>query len=362
MIEEPLAAWALSEIDGIGAVGFLSLVEKFGSAANIFERSVDDLVSSETVNPNLAKKIVAPKDWDELSQKFRKTIPDGASIISLTEKGFPSKLRNITNPPAYLYYKGDITIFEQPTLAVVGSRRPTDYGLRLTSRIVSDLAAAGVVIISGLAYGIDGAAHQATLEAGGRTAAVFGCGLDTIYPLGHRALAQRIIQSGCLISEFPKGTKPERFNFPVRNRIVAGLSDGVLVVEASQRSGALVTAGLALDQNRDVLAIPGSVDSELSLGPNGLIKQGAIAVTSADDVFANFGWHRATAAKEPSYDLGKLSKDELSVFSLLSAQPVHVDEIGRKGQLGPGKTAEALLNLELKGFIIRKPGNFVVRA
>ncbi|HBC47381.1 MAG TPA: DNA-protecting protein DprA, partial [candidate division Zixibacteria bacterium] len=223
MIEEPLAAWALSEIDGIGAVGFLSLVEKFGSAANIFERSVDDLVSSETVNPNLAKKIVAPKDWDELSQKFRKTIPDGASIISLTEKGFPSKLRNITNPPAYLYYKGDITIFEQPTLAVVGSRRPTDYGLRLTSRIVSDLAAAGVVIISGLAYGIDGAAHQATLEAGGRTAAVFGCGLDTIYPLGHRALAQRIIQSGCLISEFPKGTKPERFNFPVRNRIVAGL-------------------------------------------------------------------------------------------------------------------------------------------
>jgi DNA processing protein len=362
MINEPLAAWALSGIDGIGAIGFVTLIEKFGSAASVFERSIDDLISSETVNPHLAKKIASYRNWDELSQKFQKSIPDDAKIVSLTEKSYPARLRNIANPPAYIYYKGDITIFEQPSLAVVGSRRPTDYGRRLTSRIVSELAGAGVIIISGLAYGIDGVAHQATLEVGGRTAAVFGCGLDTVYPPGHRTLAQRIIQSGCLISEFPRGTKPERFNFPVRNRIVAGLSDGVLVVEAGQRSGALVTSSLALDQGRDVLAVPGSVDSELSIGPNNLIKQGAVAVTSAEDIFANFGWHRATAAKEPTYDLSKLSKDELAVFGLLSVQPLHVDEIGRKAQLGPGKIAEALLNLELKGFIIRKPGNFVVRA
>ncbi len=224
------------------------------------------------------------------------------------------------------------------------------------------MAAAGVVIVSGLAYGIDGTAHQATLEAGGITAAVFGCGLDTIYPPGHRTLAQRIIESGCLISEFPMGTKPERFNFPVRNRIVAGLSDGVLVVEAGQRSGALVTASLALDQGRDVLAIPGSIENELSVGPNSLIKQGALTVTSADDIFANFGWHRSTATKERNYDLGKLSKDELAIFGLLSVQPVHLDEIGRGAALGPGKIAEALLNLELKGLIMRKPGNFVVKA
>jgi DNA processing protein len=362
MIDERLAAWALSDITGVGPSGFMHLIEKFGSAASVFESPFEKLLSAEVVSPKVIQKITSPKNWDDLAAKFTKTVPDGAQAVSLTEKEYPSKLRNITNPPPYIYYKGNIGIFEQPTLAVVGSRRPSDYGLRLTSRIVTELAAAGVVIVSGLAYGIDGTAHQAALEAGGITAAVFGCGLDTVYPPGHRTLAQRIIESGCLISEFPKGTKPERFNFPVRNRIVAGLSDGVLVVEAGQRSGALVTASLALDQGRDVMAIPGSIENELSVGPNSLIKQGALTVTSADDIFANFGWHRATATREHSYDLGKLSKDELVIFGLLTIQPVHVDEIGRRAGLGPGKTAEALLNLELKGFIMRKPGNFVVKA
>ncbi len=362
MIDERLASWALSGIDGIGPAAFLRLIEKFGSAAAVFALSVEKLVSSEVVNHNLAGKIVFTKDWEMLSDKFQKTIPPGAETIALTEKAYPSKLKNIPDPPSLLYYEGDISIFERPTLAVVGSRRPTDYGLRLTSRIVAELAEAGVVIISGLAYGIDGTAHQAALEAGGLTAAVFGCGLDIIYPSGHKALAQRIIHSGCLVSEFPRGTRPERFNFPVRNRIVAGLADGVLVVEAGQKSGALVTARLALDQGRDVMAVPGAVDSELSYGPNALIKQGAVTVTSAQDIFDNFGWHRATAAREPGYDLTKLSKDELTIFEILSVQPVHLDEIGRKSNLGPGKTAEALLNLELKGFIMRKPGNFVVRA
>jgi DNA processing protein len=362
MIDERLASWALSGIDGIGPAAFLRLIENFGSAAAVFSASSEKLVSSEAVNRNLAEKIASTGNWEKLSEKFRKTIPSGARIMALTEQAYPSKLKNIPDPPPILYYEGDIAIFERPTLAVVGSRRPTDYGLRLTSRIVGELAGAGVVIISGLAYGIDGTAHQAALEARGLTAAIFGCGLDIIYPSGHKALAQRIIQSGCLVSEFPGGTRPERFNFPVRNRVVAGLSDGVMVVEAGPKSGALVTARLALDQGRDVLAIPGAVDSEQSYGPNALIKQGAVAVTSAQDIFDNFGWHRATAAREPGYDLSKLSRDETAVFQILSVQPMHVDEIGRKSGFGPGKTAEALLNLELKGFIMRKPGNFVVKA
>ena len=362
MIDEQLASWALSGIDGIGPAAFLHLTEKFGSAAAVFDKSPDEILSAEVVNKHLASRIASQRDWEQLSIKFQKSVPENSQVVCLAESSYPSKLKNIPDPPPLIYYAGDINIFERPTLAVVGSRKPTDYGIRLASRIVTELAAAGVVIISGLAYGIDGIAHQAALEAGGLTAAVFGCGLDIIYPSGHRELAKRIVQSGCLLSEFPKGTRPERYNFPIRNRIVAGLSDGVLVVEAGQRSGALVTARLALDQNRDVLAVPGSVDNELSFGPNALIKQGAIAVTSAGDVFANFGWHRAEAAIEHSYDLSKLSKEELAVFDLLSVQPVHVDEIGRRGQLGPGKTAEALLNLELKGFIMRKPGNFVVKA
>jgi DNA processing protein len=287
---------------------------------------------------------------------------DGANFVAVTESAYPSKLKNIPDPPPFLYYQGSLDIFERPSLAVVGSRRPTDYGIRMTSRIVSELASTGVVIISGLAYGIDAAAHQAALESGGQTAAVFGCGLDIVYPAGHKALAQRIEQSGCLLSEFPEGTRPERFNFPVRNRIVAGLSDGVLVVEAGIKSGALVTAGIALEQGKDVLAMPGSVEAEQSLGPNNLIKQGAIAVTSAEDIFANFGWHRSDPAVRPAPDLSRLSKEELSMFSLLSVQPIHLDELSRRIALGPGKIAEALLNLELKGLIMRKPGNYVVKA
>lgn len=362
MIDEKLAVWALAGINGIGPAGFLMLIEKFGSATAVFEASASDIISSETANLNIAQKIAASRNWDEIQKKFNASIPEGASFVTITEAAYPSKLKNIGNPPLYLYYMGNLDIFENPTLAVVGSRQPTDYGRRITTRLVGELAAAGVVIISGLAYGVDGVAHQTALEAGGVTAAIFGCGLDIVYPAGHRSLAQRIIEKGCLISEFPKGTKPEKFNFPVRNRIVAGLSDGVLVIEAGPKSGALVTANLALDQGRDVLAVPGSLDNDMSFGPNSLIKQGAIAITSADDIFSNFNWHKSMATHERSYDLSKLSKDETTIFNFLSIQPIHLDEIGRKITLGPGKIAEALLNLELKGLILRKPGNFVVRS
>ena len=361
MIDEKLAVWTLCGIDGIGPAGFVNLLEKFGSASKIFETPLDGLISAN-INPRIVQNIVAKRDWNRQADLFIATIPPDTEIAILSGPEYPARLKNIPTPPPYIYYKGDLTVFERPTLAVVGSRRPTDYGLRMASRLVGELASAGVTIVSGLAYGIDGAAHQAALEAGGITAAVFGCGLDTIYPSGHRALAERIVKSGCLISEFPKGTKPEPYNFPVRNRIVAGLSDGVLVIEAGEKSGALLTATIALDQGRDVLAVPGSVDNDLSVGPNSLIKQGAIAVTTAEDIFVNFGWHKSELPKKVEQDLSKLSKEEHKIFEQVSVQPIHIDELNRKSQLGPGKIAEALLNLELKGFIMRKPGNFIVRA
>lgn len=362
MTDEKIAAWTLSGIDGVGPAVFVRLIERFGSASGVFGATLEEFRKLEINDHNLIQRIISDRNWDDFKLSLQKSIPDGASFVTFTESCYPSKLRNISNPPPFLYYRGDIGIFERPSLAIVGSRRPSDYGLRMASRIAGELASAGVVIVSGLAYGVDGAAHQAALDAGGTTAAVFGCGLDIVYPSGHRSLAARIAESGCLLSEFPKGTRPERFNFPVRNRIVAGISDGVLVIEAGEKSGALVTAAIALEQNKDILALPGSVDNNLSYGPNNLIKQGAVTVTSAEDIFNNFGWHISKAVKEPSYDLSKLSRDELAVFGLLSIQPLHLDEIGRKAQLGPGKTAEALLNLELKGYIMRKPGNFVVKA
>lgn len=362
MIDEKLATWALARIDGIGPASFQKLIELFGTAAGVFDAHWDSLAKADGINRSVAQKIKAICDWDKIQAGLEKSIPSDSQVVALAELDYPSKLKNISDPPPLLYYRGDLSIFERPTLAVVGSRRPSDYGLRITSRLVTELARADVVIVSGLAYGIDGAAHQAVLEAGGTTAAVFGCGLDTIYPSGHKALAQRITQSGCLISEFPKGTPPERFNFPVRNRIVSGLSDGVLVVEAGQKSGALVTAQIALEQGRDIFAIPGSLDNELSYGPNSLIKQGAATVTTVDDIFNNFGWHKSEIAAQPAFDLGKLSKDERLLYEQLSPQPLHLDELGRKLSLGTGKIAEVLLNLELKGLILRKPGNFVVKA
>lgn len=361
MIDEKTAVWTLSGIDGIGPAGFAGLIEKFGTASRVFEASIDTLIAAN-INPKIVHSITTARDWQQQAENFWATIPADAKVVCLTESEYPSRLKNIASAPPYIYYKGDLSIFERPALAVVGSRRPTDYGLRMASRMVGELASAGVVIVSGLAYGIDGAAHQAALEAGGITAAVFGCGLDTIYPSGHKGLSERILKLGCLISEFPKGTRPEPFNFPVRNRIVAGLSDGVLVIEAGEKSGALLTANMALDQGRDVLAIPGSVDNNMSFGPNALIKQGAVAVTSAEDIFVNFGWHKSEAPQKADIDISKLSKEEHRIFEQISVQPVHIDELNRKSQLGPGKIAEALLNLELKGFIMRKPGNFIVRA
>jgi DNA processing protein len=232
----------------------------------------------------------------------------------------------------------------------------------VASKLAGELASMGVLIVSGLAFGIDAIAHQAALEAAGKTVAVFGCGLDCIYPHAHSTLASRIIESGCLLSQFPKGTRPERFNFPVRNRIISGLTDGVLVVEAAEKSGALITANQALEQGREVLAIPGSVESKFSYGANDLIKQGAVPVTSVDDIMDNFGWHKSDVISRPDRDLSILTADERTFFGHISVQPVHIDELSRKLGLSPARMSELLLNLEIKGFIMRKPGNYVIKA
>jgi DNA processing protein len=302
------------------------------------------------------------RDWKAMGNLLEKSTPSGAGLVAITEPEYPEKLKNISDPPPFLYFKGSLDVFQGPSLAIVGSRRPTDYGRRIASRLAGELASMGVLIVSGLAYGIDAIAHQAALEAGGKTAAVFGCGLDYIYPPAHSALASRIIESGGLLSEFPKGTRPERFNFPVRNRIISGLADGVLVVEAAEKSGALVTANLALEQGREVLAIPGNVESKFSYGPNDLIKQGAVPVTSVDDIMVDFGWHRSEVFSRPDRDLSTLTANERALFGHISVQPTHIDELGRKSDLSPARTAELLLNLEIKGFIMRKPGNYVIRA
>jgi DNA processing protein len=362
MMDEKTAIWTLASLKGLGPAGVKRIIEHFRSAARVFDSDRSQLMASNLFTKSMVRKLSERKDREVLGELLEESTPSGAGFISISEPEYPQKLMNISDPPPYLYFKGNLDIFDGPSLAIVGSRRPTDYGRRIASRLAGELASTGVLIVSGLAFGIDAIAHQAALEAGGKTAAVFGCGLDYIYPPAHSSLAARIIESGCLLSEFPKGTRPERFNFPVRNRIISGLTDGVLVVEATEKSGALVTANLALEQDREVLAIPGNVESKCSYGTNNLIKQGAVPVTSVDDIMDNFGWYRSEVISRPDRDLSKLNANERALFDHISIQPVHVDELGRKSGLNPPRTSELLLNLEIKGFIMRKPGNYVVKA
>lgn len=360
MIDENLAIWALSAIEGIGFVRIRLLIERFGNASVIFEQTAQSLTEIDSISERAAKIILKPIDWDHIEKKFIDSFPVNSNFVSITDSDYPDKLRNIPDPPPYFYYSGQLNVLDNPGLAVVGSRKPSDYGRRVTRNIIGELAASGITIVSGLAYGIDSIAHEAALKSGGKTVAVFGNSLEIIYPAGNRRLADEIKSRGCLISEFPRGTKPEPYNFPVRNRIISGLCEGVLVVEAQERSGALITANHALEQGRDVLAIPGNIDNKLSDGPNKLLRQGAIPVSSAQDVFDNFRWHKPSGEKKPLYKKPSLSGEEKIIFEHLSVKPVHLDELIRKAGLGPGKTAEVLLNLELKGFIIRKPGNYLV--
>ncbi len=360
MNNENRAIWALSSIQGLGFTRIRILIGLFGTAEKIFEQPVELLTESDSISMAMAKKIKSLKKWEMFEKEYADSIPDGSEFVSLSDDKYPFKLKNIPDPPPFFYYKGSLDILKKPCLAIVGSRTPTDYGLRVTEKMASVLAVSGVTIISGLAYGIDASAHEAAIKSGGGTVAVFGSGLDIITPAIHRKLARDICTKGCLISEFPKGTEPTPYNFPVRNRIISGLADGVLVVEAMERSGALITANLALEQGRDVLAVPGNIDSKLSAGPNNLLKQGAIPVSSARDVFDNFGWHKPEGQSKQAIDKSSLKSDEKKIYEYLSVKPVHLDEIIRKSGLGHGKTADAILNLELKGFIIRKPGNYLV--
>jgi len=361
MTDEKTAVWALTEIKGLGPAGVKKLIEKFGSAAAVFDSIAADYRDDDGASKAVIGHLRSKKDWAAIEERMRQAIPPRAEMIAFSDKNYPSKLKNIPDPPPYFYYKGDLKCLEGPSLAIVGSRKPTDYGRRMTAKLAGELASGGVTVISGLAFGIDAYAHEAALEAGGSTAAVFGCGLDYIYPPAHGDLAEKIARSGCVISEFPRGTRPERFNFPIRNRIISGLSDGILIVEAGEKSGALVTAAYALEHNRDVLAVPGSADSRLSFGPNDLIKQGAVPVTTVADILANFGWHNSVNSVRRNVDLSILTKEELVLYNQLSIQPIHLDDIAKKIKMGPARLAELLLNLEIKGLILRKPGSLVVR-
>jgi DNA processing protein len=369
---------ALNMTPGIGPRAAAKLLERFGSAEAVFNATRGELESLR-LRPEAVESIRARDLFEKAEDEIERVRELNAELLLLDDGVYPALLREIFDPPITLYLKGAWSeCLDGPCVAIVGSRRSSTYGQNAASMLARDLAARGVTIISGLARGIDAAAHRGALEAGGRTVAVIGTGLDQVYPRDHRKLADEIIAAGgALVSEFPLATPPAPQNFPYRNRVISGLSLGVLVVEAAENSGSLITARLALEQGREVFAVPGNITSRNSFGTNYLIKgAGAKLVQQWQDVVAELPREISAQLLPPEPGKKKekglveqlslvpedLSESEHTVFRLLSTdEAVHIDELAEISKLSVPELTGALLGLEMRDLVRQLPGKCFVR-
>lgn len=364
---------------GVGPRAATKLLERFGSAESVFAATRAELEALR-LRPEAIESIMARDLESRAAGEIERVRALGADILLLDDGVYPALLREIFDPPITLYVKGEwAACLDAPCVAIVGSRRSSTYGQNAASMLARDLAERGVTIISGLARGIDAAAHRGALEAGGRTVAVMGTGLDQVYPRDHRKLADEILErGGALLSEFPLETPPAPQNFPYRNRVISGLSLGVLIVEAAENSGSLITARLALEQGREVFAVPGNITSRNSFGTNYLIKgAGAKLVQQWQDIVLELPPDLAARLLPPETkkgaDGGRLTKQlelvpndlsatEQSVWKLLSADtPVHIDALAEETKLSVPELAGALLALEMRELVRQLPGRCFVR-
>ncbi|MBN2290716.1 MAG: DNA-processing protein DprA [Candidatus Glassbacteria bacterium] len=349
-------------VPGIGAVRLARLIETFGSAGAVLAADFDRLARVKGLGEP-ALQALARKHWSEREVERQVEVMEslGARPLFRHDDQYPAYLTQLYDAPPLLFVRGELEYLNRPCLAVVGTRGPSFYGREMAKSLSAGLAAAGFTIVSGLARGIDSLAHEAALDAGGTTVAVLGCGVDRIYPSENEKLAGRIVEHGCIVSEYLMGTPPEAKNFPRRNRIISGLSRGVLVVEAGKSSGALITASYALDQDREVFAVPGDAARGLSHGTNRLIQQGAKLVQTVPDVLSELGSLPAArpgcagqerpAALEPA-----LSREERRVFDRLSREPVHVDELAESLEIDISILLGILLRLQMKQLVREYPG------
>lgn len=351
---------AFHRIRGIGSTRLGMLVERFGSAEVAWRATAEQLRAAgmsadRAAEIDVARRSISPER--EISALDRA----GARAILLIERDYPRLLKEINAPPPVLYVRGTYAQADDIAIGMVGTRRATTYGLDMSKRFAKELAENAVTVVSGLAAGIDTAAHRAALDAGGRTLAVFGCGLDTIYPPRNRRMAEEIAEAGALLSEYPLGVSPNAQNFPVRNRIISGLSRGVLVVEAPLRSGALITATFAADQGRDVYAVPGSALSAASAGCHQLIRDGATLVTSADQILDQLNVERQVAHAQTRIDLPETDTERM-LYALIGAEPRHMDDLCYESGLPIHVTSGTMLALELKGLVRQAGAQYYVRA
>lgn len=376
MIDESTQYWlALTRIDGLGVRGAHKVIEHFGSPQAAYMASLTALEGCGLTAP-VAQAVFAQAGLKEAEKEIEATAKAGYQLLTFASDDYPPLLKQISDPPLVLYVRGDAKVLSQHAVAIVGTRRPTAYGSSVAHRLAHDLAQRGLVVVSGLARGIDSASHRGALEAPGKTVAVLGSGLDVIYPREHKRLAEKMLESGALVSEFPLGTAPTPENFPIRNRIISGLALGTMVVEGAEYSGSLITARLALEQNREVFAVPGNITSAQSFGPNHLIKQGAKLVDQWIDVIEEFpatirmqllppseaSEGALAAAKTPSLFEQSLTPDQKAVYEVLRCdEALFVDSIFGSVALPQPRVLAALLELEMSGLIRQLPGKNFIR-
>ena len=377
---ETLLYWlALHLTPGLGAQRALRLVKIFGHPEGIFHASLSEMQAAMPQLPKAtAESIHAGIAFEDAADEMRKAEGAGVQVVPYQDPRYPARLKEIYDPPLLLYVRGRAELLAGHTVAVVGTRRPTPYGRSVAEKLSRDMVRKGLTHVSGLARGVDAASHAGALEGGGATVAVLGTGVDTPYPKENRKLYEEIVHRGCVVSEFRMGTTPFPQNFPLRNRIISGMSLGVMVVEGAQYSGSLITARLAIEHNREVFAVPGNIVSAQSWGPNLLIKDGAKLVQTADDIVEELPLEiraelatraqerRAEAAEDPEkgFDLALASPAAKRVYRvLLLDEARHVDDIIREcGDMAPPQTLAALSELELLGAIRQLPGKTFIRA
>lgn len=361
MVDEIFYWLALNFVPGIGSVLFRRLIDRFRTPEAVFRASEKELLKVEGVSRNLILEIQKGPPEKRVIKELTLLEEIGARLLTLHHELYPKRLKEIYDPPPLLYLRGDLKKEDELAVAIVGSRKTTQYGRWMAEKISQDLSRHGITIISGMARGIDSVAHWGALSSGGRTIAVLGCGVDVVYPSENRGLFRKIIEQGALLSEFPIGTPPESGHFPRRNRIISGLAIGVVIVQAGERSGALITAGYALEQGREVFAVPGNVGTETSRGANRLIREGAKMVESSEDILEEIlpQWKREKEVESEENRIPfALSEEEKKLYSLLGTEPLHIDMLIRESQFEPGQVSSLLLNLEMKGVVTQWPGKY----
>jgi len=347
-------------VHGIGPARVRRLLEHFGDLASAWEARAEELLTAGLDRKSVEGVQTARRtvNLDIVLQRAEKS---GARVLTWESPDYPRNLRNIAAPPPVLFVKGSLTEGDEWAVAMVGTRRATAYGKEVARELAAGLAANGVTVVSGLARGIDAVAHRAAIEAGGRTLAVLGCGVDTVYPPEHRELGEAITQHGALVSDYAIGTPPEAANFPPRNRLISGLSKGVVVVEGAEDSGALITTDYAAEQGREVFAVPGNINARSSRGPNKLIQQGATMVLGVNDILEELNLTLVTERKEARAAL-PADATEQRVLENLTTGPLHIDDLAVQLELPIAQLSGTLALMELKGMVRQIGGMTYVMA